>query len=975
MYNAEKEEQEILGFWEERKCFEKSVANRPEKRPYVFYDGPPFATGLPHYGHIVASLMKDAVPRYWTMRGFRVERHWGWDCHGLPVENIIEQELNLRSKRDIENYGVEKFNEACRKSVLLFAKEWKKTIRRMGRWVDMENDYKTMDKNYMESVWWVFRQLWDRGLIYQGHKAMHICPRCATPISNFEATQGYKDITDVSATVKFKIKNPKEKLGVDEAYVLAWTTTPWTLPGNVLLAVNPKVDYLLVRGEDGKNYVLAEGRLPMVFGDRPKEIARELIGQDLLDLEYEPLFPYFSATPGAFRIVGADFVTVADGTGVVHIAPAFGEDDFKIGEREKLPLVQHVTMEGKFTEAVRDFVGLDVKPKSDPAATDKKIVDWLEERGSLFSRENFTHSYPHCWRCDTPLLNYATKSWFIRVADFRQQLLKNNEKISWVPAHFKDGRFGLWLEGARDWAVSRNRYWGAPLPIWENAKGKMICFGSAAELSEAAGQTVDDLHKEVIDKIVINREGEEYRRVPEVLDCWFESGAMPYAQRHYPFENKESVEATFPAEFIAEGQDQTRGWFYTLHVLATLLTMPPRPAIPVKKSVPAFKNVIANGIVLAEDGKKMSKRLKNYPEPDLLMTKYGADAMRYYLLTSPVMEAENLNFSELGVRESYNKLVNTLWNVVEFYKMYGIRDSGKEIKPEKSKNILDRWILSRLNQLIGEVTKNMDGYRLPAASRPIGDFITDLSQWFLRRSRDRFKSENEIERQTATAVLRRILLVLSKVMAPFTPFIAEKIYQMLAVESPADFKESVHLEDWPEATKKVDEKLLTEMALARKIVELGLALRAGAGLKVRQPLAGLKFAGAKIDKELFAVIADELNVKKVEADDEFGSALVKEDGKLKVGLDAAMTPELKREGLSRELIRAVNQKRKEAGLTVSDRVVLVYFTESEDLKAALIEHAEELKKNVLADDLKFDSAAVDPLDIDGIALRITIEKK
>jgi len=976
MYNADKEEQEILNFWEERKCFEKSVAGRPEKKPYVFYDGPPFATGLPHYGHIIASLMKDTVPRYWTMRGFRVERHWGWDCHGLPVENIIEQELQLRSKRDIENYGVEKFIEACRKSVLLFAKEWKKTIRRMGRWVDMEHDYKTMDKNYMESVWWVFKQLWDRELIYQGYKPMHICPRCSTAISNFEATQGYKDIKDISSVVKFKIKNAKEKLGVDEVYALAWTTTPWTLPGNVLLAVNPRVDYLLVKADDGKNYLLAEGRLPAIFGDRPREILHEFIGQDLLDLEYEPLFPYFVNTPRAFRLVGGSFVTVAEGTGIVHIAPAFGEDDFKLGEQEKIPFVQHVTMEGKFIDAVSDFAGLEVKPKSNPRATDELVVAWLEKKDRLFSAEDFVHSYPHCWRCDTPLLNYAAKSWFIRVADFREQLVKNNQSINWVPAHFKDGRFGLWLEGARDWAVSRSRYWGAPLPIWQNAGGQAICFGSAAELSEAAGLPVEDLHKEIVDKIIIKKDGQEFRRVPEVLDCWFESGSMPYAQMHYPFENKEKFEASFPAEFIAEGQDQTRGWFYTLHVLAALLTSPPRPAVPVKKNLPAFKNVIANGIVLAEDGKKMSKRLKNYPEPDLVMSKYGADALRYYLLTSPAMEAENLYFSENGVREAYNKVINMLWNVVEFYKMYASPTPGAEkVKEKKSKNILDRWILTRLNQLIKETTKNMDGYKLSAASRPILDFISDLSQWFLRRSRERLKAGGELERANAVATLRHVLLVMSKVVAPFTPFLAEKIYQLLAAESPADFKESVHLEDWPEAEKKVDEDLLSEMDLARKIVELGLALRAGAGLKVRQPLAGLKFAGAKLDKELFAVIADELNVKKVEADDEFGSALIKEEGKLKVGLDATMTPELKREGLLREAVRAVNQRRKELGLTVRDRVVLFCFTENEDLKAALTEYAGELKKSVLADDLKFDQAAVDQLDIDGIVLRVTIEKK
>jgi isoleucyl-tRNA synthetase len=529
MYNANQEENEILKFWEKDKTFEKSVSERSEKKPYVFYDGPPFATGLPHYGHIVASTMKDAVPRYWTMQGMRVERKWGWDCHGLPVENIIEKNLNLNSKKDIENFGIGNFNEACRSTVLKYADEWKKTINRMGRWVDMENDYKTMDPKFMESVWWVFRSLWDKDLIYKGYKAMHICPRCVTTLSNFEVTQNYIDIKDLSVTAKFKIKENSKQAKVlfkhidSPVYILAWTTTPWTLPGNVLLAVGHDVEYLLVRGLRSKEpsateeyYVVARERAVEVFKDGSFTEIGRYKGSELANIEYEPLFSYFTDTPNAFRVVLAEFVTTTDGTGIVHIAPAFGEDDFTVGQRENIPLVQHVNMEGKFIPAVLDFAGQDVKPKDDPSKADIEIIKWLARNNKLFSKLKIEHSYPLCWRCDTPLLNYATTSWFVRVTTLKEQLLKNNKNINWVPEHIKDGRFGKWLEGARDWAISRSRYWGTPLPIWESEDGEKICVGSIAELEKLTGEKVTDLHKHKIDHLVIVKDA---KRINALLKC------------------------------------------------------------------------------------------------------------------------------------------------------------------------------------------------------------------------------------------------------------------------------------------------------------------------------------------------------------------------------------------------------------------------------------------------------------------------
>ncbi len=974
------QEKNIQQFWQDNKIFEKTLEATKSGKRFSFYDGPPFATGTPHYGNIVASVMKDVVPRYQTMRGRFVERRWGWDCHGLPIENIVEEELKIKSKKQIEEeIGVDKFNETCRSKVLTYAKEWRRVVERLGRWVDMDNDYKTMDNDFMESVWWVFKQLWDKDLIYEGYKSMHICPRCETTLSQSEVTEGYRDVEDVSATLKFRLKGvlpppltPSRAGGESPVFVLAWTTTPWTLIGNVALAVGEEMEYILFEIENHPLFkagfyvasieffnsiaMAVSGKLegiPII-----QEIKR-IKGKDLIGLQYEPLFDYYlekdlKNKENLYTIVTADFVTTEDGTGVVHIAPAFGEEDMNLGAEKKLSFIQHVGMDGRFTAEVKDFAGEEVKPKDDPTATDRKVIAFLENKGLIFQTEKFTHSYPHCWRCDSPLLNYATSSWFVKVTDIKDKMLKEAKDINWVPAHIKDGRFGNWLEGARDWSISRQRFWGSVLPIWVcSSCGEKKVFGSVAELEEASGQKVDDLHKHYVDKITFKCAtcGGEMKRISDVLDCWFESGSMPYAQLHYPFENEEKFDSSFPAEFIAEGVDQTRAWFYYLHILAVAL----------KKSR-AFDNVIANGIVLAGDGKKMSKRLKNYPEPDLIMEKYGADALRYYLLSSPVMAAENLNFSEDGVKEAFQKVVMLAGNILKFYKLYETAEISDKIKV---RNILDQWLLAKLNLLIKDVTVAMDGYELTRAVRPIAEFIDEFSTWWLRRSRDRFKADDTDDKREALSVFRHMLLELSKIMAPFTPFIAEYIYQEIS-----GGKESVHLENWPAADKKlIDEDLLFRMEQVRKVVELGLAVRAEKGIKIRQPLSRLKVRdqkGKKLDKEFLALVADELNVKEVEFE-------VAEE--LSVELDTEITPELQIEGMARELVRTINARRKKDGLTIQDKIRVTWESEGEFAGKVLTDEKfiNEIKQATITSEI-IRGGGGDEEDVNGEKIEVKIEK-
>ncbi|MBD3250565.1 MAG: isoleucine--tRNA ligase [Candidatus Pacebacteria bacterium] len=918
-------EKEIEQFWKEDKTFEKSVEQRPEDDSFVFYDGPPFATGLPHYGHILASTIKDVFPRYQTMKGKRVERVWGWDCHGLPLENMIEKELGIDTKREIEEMGVGQFNQACQSTVLRYRDEWKKIISRLGRWVDMENDYKTMDQSYMESVWWVFKQLWDKGLVYHGHKPMHICPRCGTPLSNFEVTQGYQEIKDLGVTIKFQLSPGQEFQGLltdeQEISLLAWTTTPWTLPGNSLLAVDPDLDYVLVK-QDEQYFVLAAAQAQLVLSNSEDQsgdhgdyqLKAQFKGQELLDLTYQPVFEYYQDTEGAFRVVAADFITVDEGTGVVHVAPGFGEDDFYLGQKLGIELIQHVDAEGKFVASLGELAGLTVKPKHNPRETDQKVVALLEENGVLYKKELVDHTYPHCWRCDTPLLNYATDSWFVAVTKIKDQLVANNQDINWVPAHMKQGRFGNWLEGAVDWAVSRDRYWGAPLPVWQSQDGDFICLGSQDELEELSGQKVKDLHKHVIDQIEFEKDGKIYRRIPQVFDCWFESGSMPYAQYHYPFEDREQFKHRFPADFIAEGADQTRGWFYTLHVLATALSSGEstlgqselgESVLPQENSS-AFKNVVVTGIVLAKDGKKMSKRLKNYPDPVEVIDKYGSDALRLYLMQSPVVKAESLRFDKDKVAQLRRQVFVIWWNMISFYKLFADQSQDITSLLSQADHVMDRWLLSRLNSLTKKVTTSLDNYDLSTASRDLIGFVDQLSTWYLRLSRDRLRADDN---QQVSQVFGAALYHLAKLYAPFTPFFSELVHHNLVNEN-----SSIHLTNWPEAQEKViDQQLEDEMKTVADIVEIGRSLRRDKQVKLRHPLASLELGlpdQIKYQAQLEQLLLEELNVKQVN--------WIKTDT-LSVDYDYQLTPELKAEARARDLIREIQDLRRKAKLKLDDQ--------------------------------------------------------
>ncbi len=910
-----KMEEEILRFWNEQNIFQKSIVGRPADKPYSFYDGPPFATGTPHYGHLVASAIKDTVPRYFTMKGYRVERKWGWDCHGLPIENIAEKELGISHKKEIIEMGIAKFNEVCRSKVLEYVAEWKKVMGRFGRFADMEHAYATMDKSYMESVWWVFKELWDRGLVYESYRTMHICPRCETTLSQSEVAEGYKDVKDLAVTVKFEL--------VDEpgTFVLAWTTTPWTLPGNVALAVNKDVTYVMIEKKDGGvgelvRFIVAKDLLKNIFGEEGYEVIEEYKGAKLVGKAYKPLFDYYAKDEklenreNGWKIYHADFVTTDMGTGIAHEAPAFGEDDMQLGKANDLPWVQHVNMDGTMKAEVTDFAGRAVKSQEDPQAMDVEIIKYLAKAGTLFAKEKYEHSYPHCWRCDTPLLNYATSSWFVKVTDIKPKMLELAKNINWSPAHIKEGRWGKWLEGARDWSISRQRYWASVMPIWKCVCGEMRVFGSVAELEEASGQKVEDLHKHIVDQVTVPcaKCGETMKRIPDVLDTWFDSGSMPYAQDHYPFENKEKFEKTFPANFIAEGVDQTRAWFYYQHVIGTAI-----------KESNAFQNVVVNGIVLAEDGKKMSKRLKNYPDPMEVINKYGADALRLYLLSSPIVAAENLNFSERELGEMSRNVFRMLWNSYSFFVTYANIDnwSPKE-NAIPSINLLDRWLLAELQLLIAEVDEAMSHYELNRATRAITPFVDNLSNWYIRRSRKRFwKSEDDSDKEQAYQTLYTVLVTLSKVMAPFTPFLAEEIYKNLTQE------ESVHLADWPEADKDlIDEELSRQMSLVRELVNAGLQQRAINKIKVRQPLLDIR-CGEKY-KELFEqgdlyfkyIVTEELNIEGLNLDGNLSNE--------EIVLNTEITPELKLEGEAREIIRAIQEGRKKAGFKVEDRITLGY---------------------------------------------------
>ncbi|MEK7669374.1 MAG: class I tRNA ligase family protein [Patescibacteria group bacterium] len=1153
---AEREE-EILKFWQENKIFEKSLEKEAPNGNFVFFDGPPFATGLPHYGHILPGTIKDVIPRYQTMKGKRVVRKWGWDCHGLPIENLVEKELGLSSKKDIETFGVGRFNMAARRAVMRYANEWKKIIPRSGRWIDMEDDYKTMDTSYTESVWWAFKNLYDKGLVYKSFKSMHICPHCETTLSNFEINQGYKDITDISVYIKFPV------VGEKDTYFLAWTTTPWTLPGNVALAINKNTIY--VKAEKEKQiYILAKDLIEKVIKENYK-IIEEFSGDKLLGKSYTPLFSYYDNDKlenrqNGFKVYHGDFVTTTDGTGIVHIAPAFGEDDMNLGKSENLPFVQHVNIDGTFKKEVINFAPQKVKPKDDHQKADVEVIKFLAKAGTLFEKEKIIHSYPHCWRCETPLLNYATTSWFVKVSEIKDKMVEINKNIAWNPKEIGEGRFGKWLEGARDWAISRSRYWGAPLPVWENDKKELFVLGSIDELkkhikksgnkyfimrhgeadsnvnkilsskaehphhltekgisntkkiaegfkkekidviisspfirtretaeivaevvgldkkeiqydkrigehnygdldlglianyhnyyssleeafvkplpngenynntraragefiyglekkfsnkniliithespawlmfSVAEGLDVEgcvklsgmsesflensefkkldfvplphnenyelDLHQPFIDEVeLVDENNSLLKRVPEVFDCWFESGSMSFAQHHYPFENKEEFEKKnsllFPADFIAEGLDQTRGWFYTLLVLGTGLF---------EKS--PYNSVIVNGMILAEDGRKMSKSLNNYPDPMYIIDKYGADSLRYYLMSSSAVKAEDLNFSEKGVDEVSKKVILKLENVLSFYEMYR---PATEVANFKSSHILDRWILLRLAELNKDITLSLDSYKIDSATRPILDFIDDLSTWYIRRSRDRFKSEDTEDRNNALATTRYVLVELAKHMAPFMPFFAEHLYLKLKAENDS---ESVHLCDWPVLSEvegsdvdKINEEILNNMEGVRIIVSLALEKRMTANIKVRQPLQKLTIFNFQFSKKegYVDLIKDEINVKEV---------IFSENKKYenKVELDTEITDELQKEGNVRGLIRAIQELRKQKNLTPSDAIELLVETNDAG-KEFINSFAEEIKKPTNVSKINFAENEGEEIEIDKVKYKIKI---
>lgn len=1141
-------ELEVLKFWNENQIFEKSLINTKKEKGdnnYTFYDGPPFATGLPHHGHLLASTIKDAIPRFQTMNGKYVRRVWGWDCHGLPIENLIENKFNLNSRKDIEEFGIDKFNQAAKESVLTYEKEWKEIIPRFGRWVDMKNSYKTMDRSFIESVWWTFAELAKKDLVFEGYKSMHICPRCETTLAQSEVAQGYKDLTDISVTAKFEL--------VDEpnTFVLAWTTTPWTLPGNVALAVNVEVEYVKVKVETGEQFILAKERVSEVMKENTFEVVEEFLGKELVGKKYKPVFDYYldknlENKENLYTIVGALFVTLDTGTGIVHIAPAFGEDDLVLGREKSLPIIKHVEFNGDFSKEVKDFAGMKVKTAEDNQSADIAILKNLSERNLIFSKEKLVHAYPTCWRCETPLLNYATSSWFIDVPKIKNNLIKTNSKINWIPENIRDGRFGKWLEGAREWAVSRSRYWGAPLPIWKEVDGDEVkIIGSLKELAEnnvvkpkneyyfmrhaeahhnvnrvqdssmdennglteegvkqveeakknckmnfdlivsspfprtkmtaevMAGDKKDEIiyddhfreigfgkfdgksekemleyygdrflsfktrfggeesrkdvaarmmkgilnleekyegkkilivshrtpiqtalgsgglyteeelvadslsenpkyypknvqivkldlkmvprdetgainmHRPYIDQVVLqSSKGKEMKRVEYVFDCWFESGSMPYAQFHYPFENKKLFKDNFPADFIAEGLDQTRGWFYSLlNIGVSLFGKAP------------YKNVIVNGLLLAADGEKMSKSKNNYTDPMVLVEKFGADAFRYSLLSSPVVTAENTPFIDSSVEEVYKKIVSKLENVLSFYEMtkdenlttaFSENLNEKRMRNMIKESPLDSWIFARFNSVLENTTKMMGVYKLDSATRPFEKFIDDLSTWWLRRSRERLKGEGE-EKEVAQFTLFKILTEFSKVIAPFMPFIAERVYQSVSLEN-EKAKESVHLEAWPEIFVEIKNEVLGEIEEAREVVTELLMIRQKNNIPVRQPLA-TAFINKNIKEKYLNIISEELNVKKIE---------VKLDGEN--SLDLTLTEELKREGEYREFSRKVKDLRKEKNLTPNDSISLLVKATKE--RIGLIKSFEEkIKKDTKLSEIKYEESEKEELNL------------
>lgn len=1027
-------EEETLTFWDQEKIFERTLAETKGRKPFSFYDGPPFATGLPHYGHLLAGTIKDIVPRYWTMRGHHVPRRFGWDCHGLPVEYEIDKSLKITSRKDVFAMGVDRYNEACRSIVLRYTEEWKKTVRRMGRWVDMDHPYHTMDPAFMQSVWWVFGELWKKDLVYEGYKVVPYSTGCSTPLSNFEAGLNYKDVQDPALTVAFRLKE-------EDAHLLAWTTTPWTLPSNLALAVHRDHRYARVKEKStGRTYYLAAELVPSVFKD-PEEISTEgeVKGSHFLGLAYEPLFPYFShlAKEGAFKVIHSDHVTLDAGTGIVHMAPAFGEDDFFACQKNGVPIVNPVDDDGMFTQDVPDFAGKRVK-EADPA-----IIKMLKSRGSLLRHDTITHSYPFCWRSDTPLIYRAVSTWFVRVEKIKETMMAANRETRWVPGHLRDGRFGNWLENARDWAISRNRFWGTPIPIWRNPEGETKVITSADELSKLSGKPVSDLHIHHVDRIEIpaSEGGSPLKRIEGVFDCWFESGSMPYAQGGYPFTGKEGFEQGFPADFIAEGLDQTRGWFYTLTVIgAALFGKSP------------FKNVIVNGIITAEDGKKMSKSLRNYPDPNLLINEHGADAVRLYLIDSPVVRAQELRFSEKGVKEVVRRILLRWWNAYSFFVNYAEVDGfhPPTADPAPSRNLLDQWLLSRLHSLIHKTRFEMERYELSNVVPHLLRFIEELTNTYIRFNRRHFWSDGmPQDKREAYETLYEVLFDLCRVMAPFTPFLSDTIYRNL-ISGVAGAKPSVHLTFFPDADLTLVKPELEEaVERMEQLVLMARNLREELKIKTKIPLRTLTVihrdpAVLEELKKLEPYFTDELNVREVKYDTaeenyvEFcakanfpvlgkrlgpkmkevaaaiarlpraeleklelggslplaGETILREEIEIRRGakagvphlaahallaiqVDPTVTPEQIQEGLAREALRRVQIARKNAALKLDDRIDLAIECDEETRKAVET-HLERVKSEALALSFRFGKlegpSYGETFDLDGDSLAITLRK-
>ena len=1024
-------ERDILAFWTEHETFRKSLDQTKDSEPYTFYDGPPFATGLPHHGNLLASIIKDVVPRYWTMNGRYVSRRFGWDCHGLPIEHEIDKKLGMSAHEALQSLGVAGYNDECRAIVDRYTKEWRSIISRIGRWVDFDNQYKTMDVWFMESVWWVVKQLWDKGLIYRGGKVMPVSTALETPLSNFEATSNYKDVQDPAITVLFKLKE-------EDAYISAWTTTPWTLPSNLALCVGNDIQYVLVREtESEKSFYIAEERLPTYLERHHLEVVSRLQGRELVGRTYEPLFPYFAdkVDEGAFVVVADDYVATDEGTGVVHQAPTFGEDDQRIAFEYGVPTdVCPVTMSGEFTGDVSDFAGQHVKE------ADRDIIHWLRDRGALLDHTTIQHNYPYCYRSDTPLIYRAVPSWFVNVGEFKDRLIAANQHVRWVPEHIQEGRFGNWLENARDWAISRNRVWGTPLPIWENTtSGNFVCIGSRDELREYTGASPEDLHREHVDDLKFSIDGEagEYRRVSEVLDCWFESGSMPYAQQHYPFRNADSFEQVFPADFIAEGLDQTRGWFYTLMALSSAIF-----------EQPAFKNVIVNGMVLAEDGRKMSKSLKNYTDPVELMEHYGADALRLYLINSGLMRAEEQRFVDTGVEAIVRRALLPWYNAFSFFKLYAEIDGWThEQRVDQFDNILDRWVLSKLQTLKATISREMEAYRLYGVVPRLFEFIEDLNNGYIRLNRSRFWADGlDADKRAAYSTLYQALIELTQAMAPCAPFLSEYLFKELSKFGDASLAESVHLCRYPIANDSlVDTELESAVGLMQQVILLGRRQREDRKINLRIPLSELTIIHRDEEilnslRKLESYVVTELNVKSVEyesdetefikqyakpnfpvlgkrlgkrmkafqqsiaslsaaeleklrtmgsleVDDElfttdeiqvFREAIegtnVVTDRLISIELDTEVSDELALEGLARELVHRIQLARKAKEFQVTDRIEL-FVDGSQRVLQALEQHRDYIVKETLTTNVTAQPTDTFVENLDGEEFRFDLQRR